>query len=104
MPSHIEGDLKEHKRESARDRHSAGHNLGRLRRRPGADAVAQRLWIVVLCLATMLVAGMALAGNAAAVLLWLVCLEGTGLTKYENSKCLKTSGTGKWQSLARSVQ
>ncbi len=99
MPSHIEGDWKEDTRESARDRHRVGHNPGRLRRRPGRRAVAQRLWIMVLCLATMLLAGMALAGNAAAALLWLVCLEGTGLTKYETSKCSKVSGTGKWQSL-----
>lgn len=56
--------------------------------------------IAGLCLASMLVMGMALAGNAsAAELLWLVCLEGSGLTKYESSTCLKASGTGKWQSL-----
>ncbi len=45
-----------------------------------------------LCLASMLVMGMALAGNAAAALLWLVCLEGVGLSKYINSKCLSSSG------------
>jgi hypothetical protein len=51
----------------------------------------------------MLVMGMALAGNAAAALLWLVCLKGVGLTKYENSKCLKANGgppsENGWQSL-----
>jgi len=52
-----------------------------------------------LCLASMLVMGMALAGNAAAVLLWLVCLKGSGLTKYTNSKCSEASSSGEWQSL-----
>ncbi len=52
-----------------------------------------------LCLASMLVMGMALAGNAAAVLLWLVCLKGLGLTKYSSSKCSEASSTGEWQSL-----
>ncbi len=51
------------------------------------------------CLASMLVMGMALAGDASAVeLLWLVCLKGTGLTRYTNSRCL-TAGSGEWQSL-----
>ncbi len=57
-----------------------------------------------LCLASMLVMGMALAGTASAAgPLWLVCLKGVGLTKYENSKCLKASGEPNssegWQSL-----
>jgi hypothetical protein len=57
-----------------------------------------------LCLASMLVVGTASVGNAsAATLLWLVCLKSSGLTKYENSKCLKASGAGNntegWQSL-----
>jgi hypothetical protein len=57
-----------------------------------------------LCLTFMLAVGVALAGNAAAALLWLVCLKGTGLTKYESSKCLKskepqTRGEEGWQSL-----
>jgi hypothetical protein len=45
--------------------------------------------IAGLCLASMLMMGMALAGNASAALLWLVCLKGTNsaLTKYTNSKC-----------------
>lgn len=55
--------------------------------------------IAGLCLASMLVVGMALAGNAAAAPLWLVCLEGSGLTKYESSTCLKAASGGKWQSL-----
>jgi hypothetical protein len=57
--------------------------------------------IAGLCLASMLMMGMALAGNASAALLWLVCLKGSGLTKYTSSKCL-TAGTGEgaeWQSL-----
>jgi len=52
-----------------------------------------------LCLASMLAMGMALAGNAAAALLWLVCLKGSGLTKYTNSKCSEASSSGEWQSL-----
>jgi hypothetical protein len=58
-----------------------------------ASTNMSRLKIAGLCLASMLVMGMALAGNASAALLWLVCLEGTGLTKYENSKCLTSKGT-----------
>jgi hypothetical protein len=66
--------------------------------------VFRNIKIAGLCLASMLVMGMALAGNAAAALLWLVCLKGVGLTKYENSKCLKskepqTRGEEGWQSL-----
>jgi len=50
-------------------------------------------------LASMLMMGMALVGNASAALLWLVCLKGgTGLTKYTSSKCNEASGTGVWQS------
>jgi hypothetical protein len=55
--------------------------------------------IAGLCLASMLAMGMALAGNAAAALLWLVCLEGSGLTKYSSNQCTEASSTGKWQSL-----
>jgi hypothetical protein len=55
--------------------------------------------IAGLCLASMLVMGMALAGTASATeLLWLVCLKGTGLTRYTNSRCLE-AGAGEWQSL-----
>jgi len=57
------------------------------------------LKIAGLCLASMLVMGMALAGNASAALLWLVCLKGSGLTKYSSSKCSEASSTGEWQSL-----
>jgi hypothetical protein len=59
----------------------------------------KRLTLAGLCLVSMLVTGMALAGNAAAVLLWLVCLEGSGLTKYSSNQCTEASSTGKWQSL-----
>ena len=55
--------------------------------------------IAGLCLASMLMMGMALAGNASAALLWLVCLKGTGLTKYTSSKCLTAGSGGEWQSL-----
>jgi hypothetical protein len=52
-----------------------------------------------LCLASVLVAGMALAGNASATLLWSVCLKGSGLTKYTSSKCLTAGSGGEWQLL-----
>ncbi len=58
-----------------------------------------RLKIAGLALASMLVMGMAVTGSASAALLWLVCLEGSGLTKYESSTCLKAASGGKWQSL-----
>ncbi len=57
------------------------------------------LKIAGLCLASMLAMGMALVGNAAGALLWLVCLKGSGLTKYTNSKCSEASSSGEWQSL-----
>ncbi|MGH2854255.1 MAG: hypothetical protein ACRDLF_08710, partial [Solirubrobacteraceae bacterium] len=47
----------------------------------------------------MLVLGMALAGSASAAPLWLVCLEGSGLTKYSSNQCTEASSSGKWQSL-----
>jgi hypothetical protein len=56
-----------------------------------------------LCIVSMLVMGMALAGNAVAAPLWLVCLEGTGLTKYSSNQCLTASGAATssegWQSV-----
>jgi hypothetical protein len=57
------------------------------------------LKVAGLCLVSMLAMGMALAGNAAAALLWLLCLEGSGLTKYSSNQCTEASSTGKWQSL-----
>jgi hypothetical protein len=53
-----------------------------------------------LCLASVLVMGMGLAGNASAALLWLVCLPGEGLTRYTTSRCLTAGGTGnpRWES------
>jgi hypothetical protein len=59
----------------------------------------KRLRIAGLCLVSMLSMGMALAGNASAAPLWLVCLEGSGLTKYSSNQCTEASSTGKWQSL-----
>ncbi len=64
----------------------------------GSRKMKKSLKIAGLCLASMLVMGMALAGNASAALLWLVCLKGEGLTKYTSSNCL-TAGSGSWQSL-----
>jgi hypothetical protein len=69
----------------------------------GKLVVFRNIKIAGLCLASMLVMGMALAGNASAVpLLWLVCLKSEGpFTKYTGPKCLESesSSTGKWQSL-----
>jgi hypothetical protein len=59
----------------------------------------KHLKIAGLCLVPMLVVGMALAGNASAALLWLLCLESTGLTKYSNNQCTTAKPEGKWQSL-----
>jgi hypothetical protein len=62
--------------------------------------------IAGLCLASMLVIGMALAGDAEAIpTLWLVCLEGSNIhnAKYEDNQCTKTSGTGKWESVSLSA-
>jgi hypothetical protein len=51
-------------------------------------------------LASMLVLSMALVGTASAAgPLWLVCLEGAGLTKYSSNQCNKAESGGKWQSL-----
>jgi hypothetical protein len=51
-------------------------------------------------LTSMLVMSMALAGTASAAgPLWLVCLEGAGLTKYSSNQCNKAESGGKWQSL-----
>jgi hypothetical protein len=66
------------------------------------------LKIAGLCLASMLVMGMALAGTASAAAvpaLWLVCLEGKEgslPTKYTTNQCTKAASgnAGKWQSLS----
>ena len=67
----------------------------------------KHLKVAGLCLVSMLVMGMALAGNASAAkpaLLWLLCLEegtsGTAPTKYLSNQCTETNAglTGKWQS------
>jgi len=58
--------------------------------------------IAGLCLVSMLMMSMALAGTAAAAPLWLLCLEGTnaGNTKYKDSQCTEASSTGKWESVS----
>ena len=58
------------------------------------------LKIAALAFASMLTVIMAQAGNAAAVLLWLVCLPGEGLTRYTSSTCLTAGGSGspRWES------
>jgi hypothetical protein len=55
-----------------------------------------------LCLASMLMMSMALAGTANATPLWLLCLEGTNAnnTKYEDNQCNKAKSSGKWESVA----
>jgi hypothetical protein len=63
----------------------------------------KHLKIAGLCLVSMFVMSMALAGTASALpaLLWLLCLENaTGtLTKYSSNQCTKAEAAGKWQSL-----
>ncbi len=61
--------------------------------------------IAGLCLASMLVMSMALAGNASAAPLWLLCLEGkegATPTKYTTNQCTKAAAAneGKWESVA----
>ncbi len=55
--------------------------------------------IAGLCLASMLVLSMALAGSATAAPLWLLCLEGANSsnTKYEDNQCSKAAAGGKWE-------
>ncbi len=59
----------------------------------------KHLKVAGLCLVSMLVLGMALAGNVSAAPLWSLCLEGSGLTKYSSNQCTEAASTGKWQSL-----
>jgi hypothetical protein len=54
------------------------------------------LKIMGLCLVSMLVMGMALAGNASAAPLWLLCLP-NAKGKFLDPACLK-AGEGKWES------
>ncbi len=57
--------------------------------------------IAGLCLASMLLVGMALAGSANAAPLWLLCLEGSAsTTKYSSNQCSKVESSGKWESVA----
>jgi hypothetical protein len=58
----------------------------------------KRLKIAGLCLVSTITMGMALAGSAAAAPLWLVCLEGSNLTKYSSNQCTTAESGGKWQS------
>jgi len=63
------------------------------------------LKIAGLCLASMLMMSMALAGTAAAAPLWLLCLEGTEgslPTKYTTNQCTTAAGSnkGKWESVS----
>ncbi len=56
--------------------------------------------IAGLCLASMLVMGMALTGTASAAPHWLVCLaahSGTTTTKWEDGQCSKALGTGSFE-------
>ncbi len=56
-----------------------------------------------LCLVAMLMMGMAVSAvSASAAPVWEGCLEGSTTTKYENSKCVKALGTGKfgWKEIA----
>jgi hypothetical protein len=58
----------------------------------------KHLKIAGLCLVSVIMMSTALAGTAAAAPLWLVCLEGTNLTKYSNNQCTTAEAGGKWQS------
>jgi hypothetical protein len=58
----------------------------------------KHLKIAGLFLVSIFVMCMALAGNASAAPLWLLCLEGTGLTKYSSNQCTAAEAGGKWQS------
>ncbi len=56
--------------------------------------------IAGLCLASMLVMGMALTGTASAAPHWLVCLaahSGTTTTKWEDAQCSKALSTGSFE-------
>ncbi len=53
--------------------------------------------IAGLCLASMLIMGMAITATASAAPHWLVCSEGGSATKYTTSQCTTASSTGKWQ-------
>jgi hypothetical protein len=55
-----------------------------------------------LCLISVLAMGMALAGNAFATPLWLLCSEGknTNNTKYEEAACAVAKSGGAWESVA----
>jgi hypothetical protein len=58
--------------------------------------------IVGLCLAAIFTMGMALAGNASAGLLWLLCLEGNNNpnTRFVDSNCRSPGAGGAWESVA----
>jgi hypothetical protein len=61
----------------------------------------KHLKIAGLCLASMLVMGMALAGNASAAPLWLVCLpRAAGTGKFLDSACLKEKEKSNWESVS----
>ena len=54
--------------------------------------------IAGLCLASMLVLGMAITATASAAPHWLQCREGSGTgTKWEDSKCSKIGSPNKWE-------
>ncbi len=56
--------------------------------------------IAALSLASMLTVGVAMAGNAAAGPLWLLCLEGGAkTTKYSSNQCNKVESSGKWEAV-----
>jgi hypothetical protein len=52
--------------------------------------------IVGLCLASVLVLGMAITANASAAPVWETCREGATGTKYETSQCETALSSGKW--------
>lgn len=52
--------------------------------------------IVGLCLASMLVVGMAITATASAAPVWETCKEGASGTKYSESQCVTAESSGKW--------
>ncbi|MGH2854256.1 MAG: hypothetical protein ACRDLF_08715 [Solirubrobacteraceae bacterium] len=94
MSGHIEETLREHE-----DEHERRGARGRHEARIGRTRGPTHLRLAGLWLTAVLVLGMALAGSVSAAPVWLVCLEGSGLTKYSSNQCTKAESGGKWQSL-----
>jgi hypothetical protein len=61
----------------------------------------KHLKVAGLCLVSMFVMSTALASNASAAPLWLLCLPFVNNpTRYDSNQCNKASGTGSWESVS----